>query len=377
MSDISRRLALKSILLGLPVAGACGWRRSPAGQGRPPTPFFRHPLDSLDSLDLHASRAEIVRVGEGSTLSLNGLVTLPSLELAAGSIEVDIKAGEGSCYPGVVFRLLDTDNFELAYGVPQASGQPDAVQYDPVFNGSNTWQIYCGPSYQRSALVPREDWFTLRVDFQGRRAAVQVDDQAPLIVLPLAHGDAPGRVGLWTYGQAFFRDFRVSESRIGGFLDGSPAAPTPGAVLQWELPGVGTLTAEANGVLNLNRYLRPSEEPVTVLHRLDLPTARDVELGLGFSDQLALRLNGEVIFQGQNEFSGFESLGTRGWIDPERESVRCHLDAGANELAATVTMTEPFGWGMAVTVTPTGSDMHPPPPVVRVLPDPPPFAPNG
>jgi len=70
---------------------------------------------------------------------------------------------EAPCYPGIAFRVKDPGDLELAYVVPHASGQWDAIQYDPVFNGSNTWQVYHGPPYQAAATVPTGEWLTLRV----------------------------------------------------------------------------------------------------------------------------------------------------------------------------------------------------------------------
>ena len=351
MSGISRRLAIKSMLLGLPTAYGCRWRTGSTRSARVLAPFYENPLETLEGLEIHASEAEIVPMGNDLALSLNGMVVLPGLDLAEGCVEVDI-LGADSCYPGIAFHLRDTDNFELAYGVPHASGQPDAIQYDPVFNGSNTWQVYCGPGYQQSASVPQGRWFTLQVSFLARRAEVRIDSQAALLVNPLAHDRSAGRTGLWTYGRALFKNLRISGPLGSDFLPGDPVAIAPGTISEWTLPGVGNLACEPNGVLNLNRYLRRSDGPVTVIHKLHMPASQEVELGLGYSDRLILRLDGETVFEGQNEFSGFESLGTRGWIVPGSETVVCHLGAGSHELAATVAATEPFGWGLAVTATP-------------------------
>jgi len=319
-------------------------------------PDYSNPLGSLDDLELHASEAEIVQVGGNSALALDGLAVLPRLDLVDGSVQVDILGGTDSCYPGIAFHLLNPESFELAYGVPHASDQPDAVQYDPVFNGSNTWQVYCGPGYQRSASVPRNEWFRLTVSVFGRRASVQIDDQTPLLVDPLAHKQKSGRIGLWTFGRALFKNLRISETPRSDLSQGDPVVAVPGTISDWTLPGLGNLACEANGVLNLNRYLRSSDGPVTVTHRFHIPTFQEVEFGVGYSDQLTLRLDGKTILEGQNEFSGFETLETRGWIVPGRETVVCHLDAGFHELAATVAATEPFGWGLVVIVTPNASD---------------------
>ncbi|MFC1662001.1 hypothetical protein ACFL3S_11225 [Gemmatimonadota bacterium] len=350
MPVISRRLALKTMLVGLPLTHACTSKNARPHSQPTSTPSYENPLESLDGLEIHASAAEIVRVGGESVLSLDGLVVHPSFDLQEACVEVEVLA-KGSCYPGIGFHLSDADDFELTYAVPHASGQPDAIQYDPIFNGSNTWQIYNGPAFQRSASVPQEVWFTLRVDFTPGRAAVRIDGQPPLVIDPLAHGRRSGRIGLWTYGPALFKNLGVSAPAPLDAMSGYPQVKKPGTISEWMLPGVGIITCEANGVLNLNRYLRPSEEPVSVLHSFHMPASQDVEFGLGFSDELILQLDGETIFQGENKFSGFESLMTRGWIVPESRKTKCHLAAGSHVLSATVRVTEPFGWGLTVTST--------------------------
>jgi hypothetical protein len=86
--------------------------------------------------------------GEGPSLLLH-----PDLSLPQGRIEVDAGA-EGTAFPGIAFRAADTQNYELAYAQPHTSGKWDALQYDPVFHGSNTWQLHFGDGAYKSAQVP-------------------------------------------------------------------------------------------------------------------------------------------------------------------------------------------------------------------------------
>ncbi len=134
------------------------------------TPAYENDLTHLDELDVHASAAEVVAWNGRRALRLtNGLVMMPGLEVADGSVEVQIGA-EGPAYPGIAFRIGDTLNYELAYAQPHTSGLWDALQYDPVFHGSNTWQLYHGRAYQKRVVVPTGEWFGLRVDVKGDQA---------------------------------------------------------------------------------------------------------------------------------------------------------------------------------------------------------------
>ena len=322
------------------------------------TVFASYALDSIDSIDeltQHASTAEVVEVLGGRALRLEGLLLVPGVELDNVGIEVEILA-EKACYPGIVFRFTDRMNYELAYAVPHANGQPDAIQYDPVFGGSNTWQLHTGPAYQQNAQVAMGEWFTLRLNVEGERAVVQVGDQPPLVVERLSHRTRRGRVGLWTFRPAYFRNLKVTLHRALDHLTGvAPAAP-PKTITEWHLEGTGAVTCEPNGVLNLNRFLASTPDEVRLRRRFEAGSAGEVELGVGFSDTLALRLDGELVFEGSNTFKGFDVLASRGWVEVGPEPVRAHVKVGEHEIEATIKMTEPFGWGQIITLS--GPDLR-------------------
>ena len=100
-----------------------------------------------DELFVRDPKPEICEWQGQEALSLSGqgasLLVVPDLSLSRGWIEADI-GSDGTAYPGIVFRVRDSLNYELAYIQPHTSGQWDALQYDPVFHGSNTWQLYYG-----------------------------------------------------------------------------------------------------------------------------------------------------------------------------------------------------------------------------------------
>jgi len=103
---------------------------------------------SLLDLETRATQAEVVTWQGRKALRLeDGLALIPDQRATDASVGVLIGV-DGPAYPGVAFRVADVLNFELAYAVPHVSGQWDALQYDPVFHGSNTWQVYHGQSYK-------------------------------------------------------------------------------------------------------------------------------------------------------------------------------------------------------------------------------------
>ena len=58
-----------------------------------------------------------------------------------GIIEMDICFSEARGFPGIYFRIVDDLNAEEFYLRPHQSGNPDAFQYTPMFNGIAAWQL--------------------------------------------------------------------------------------------------------------------------------------------------------------------------------------------------------------------------------------------
>jgi len=285
----------------------------------------------------------------------NGLALVPGHRATDASIEV-LMGADGPAYPGVAFRLADVLNFELAYAVPHVSGQWDALQYDPVFHGSNTWQVYHGPSYQRATQVPAGRWFRLKVDFHGARAAVSVDGQPPLVVERLAHPTEAGLLGLWTYRPAYFCDLRVSTGDGLDIPQGEMPSAAEGTVEAWFMEGYGVVVCEPNGVLNLNRYLPISLGEARLTRRFEMSEEGAVRFEFGFSDALSLELDGQVIFSGEHTFKGFEDRAARGYAELGMQSLQQGLSPGRHYLTAVLQVSEPFGWGLALAVH--GEGLH-------------------
>jgi hypothetical protein len=254
--------------------------------------LLKDTLTNLLDLDIHAAQAEAVTWQGRQSLRLeDGLALVPPHRLTDASIQVLIGA-DGPAYPGVAFRLADVLNFELAYAVPHVSGEWDTLQYDPVFHGSNTWQVSHGPSYQRAAQVPTGRWFWLKVDYCGTRAAVSVDGQPPLVVERLAQPVTAGLFGLWTYRPAYFCNLRVSTCDRLEVPRGEMPGAAEGTVRAWFVEGYGVVTCEPNGLLNLNRYLPISRGDARLIRRFEMSEAGAVTFDFGFSDALSLELDG-------------------------------------------------------------------------------------
>jgi hypothetical protein len=215
-----------------------------------------------------------------------------------------------------------------------------------VFHHSNTWQVYHGPCYQHPAAVPTGCWFRLSLDVKGERAAVSVDDQPPLVVEKLAYSPAAGKVGVWTYLPAYFRDLRVYPGRDISYNGEFPRHPE-GIIANWQLRGVGEVAVEPNGSLNLNRWLPITTSPAHLAHRFSLSQGRQVEFAFGFSDFLTLAVDEQSIFDGENLWQGMQTgYDTHGYIIAGQQRASRWLDAGEHEITAELAASEGFGWGL-------------------------------
>jgi len=67
--------------------------------------------------------------------------------LRDGTIEFDLWVEEERNFSGVYFRAVDNANNEHFYVRQHQSGNPDATQYTPVYNGVSGWQIYVGAGF--------------------------------------------------------------------------------------------------------------------------------------------------------------------------------------------------------------------------------------
>jgi hypothetical protein len=261
---------------------------------------------------------------------------------------------EGAAYAGIAFRVADAANYELAYAVPHASGQWDAIQYDPVFHASNTWQLYHGPAYQAAMTVPTGRWFRLEVTYCGQRAAIAVDGQPPLVVQRLAHATGPGWLGLWTFRPTYFAELRVATVSALDVPQGPAPLAVPATVEAWFAEGYGVVACEPSGVLNLNRYLPAATGEVRLLRRFEAREGGEVAISFGYSDALTLELDGREIYAGERTFTGFADRSSRGYAELGDVSLRQNVGPGTHDLAAVLRVCEGFGWGMVLSAQGAG-----------------------
>jgi hypothetical protein len=272
--------------------------------------FFTVPvgLAQNDIIDFESDRWEL-KDGEiveylGRTC-LSGYATLKDVVFENGTIEVDIVVKDNKVrgYPGIIFRMQSPENYERFYIRPhRASLYPDALQYMPVFNGVECWQLYNGDGYTANADIPGQQWIHVRMEISGSQARIYLENaEQPSLVIPrLKHGASQGTLGLMGQrgGSAYFSNFKYT---IDNTLRFDPPAEenTPlGMITEWELSQTfkaseidferppeeqelrdmawQEVQCEPSGLVNIARYVgRSGREPDCIWARATISAEKD------------------------------------------------------------------------------------------------------
>jgi sugar lactone lactonase YvrE len=305
-------------------------------------------------------------------LTLTGDAFLKDVEFENGVVEVDLACKEGRVFPTIVFRRQDGANYEEFYVRPHKSGEPDALQYTPVFNDISAWQLYYGEGYTAAWNLPTNEWIHLKLELKGKQARVYVGDteRPALVIDDLKLEQTKGGLGLKVTGPigvAYFSDFKF---RPDDSLKFDPPAETEtpfGMIMKWELsqsfpynllerktyPPQDMLAqvdwkeiaGEPTGLVNVSRYAKKGPVvPGIVLARTAIHAEQEktMELQFGYSDVVSIFLNEQLFFHASNVFQSRDPFfqGRVGLFD----SVYLPLKKGSNELL--LLLAESMGgWG--------------------------------
>jgi hypothetical protein len=303
--------------------------------------------------------------------SLVGQADLKDITFEDGVIEVDIAVDGSRCFPGIAFRTQEERNLELFYMRPHKPKMPDALQYTPVSNGLSSWQLYNGRGFTAAADFPYGEWIHLRLEVSGTRARLYLgdDDNPALVIHDLKHGLSKGGVGLRAPagGQVHFANFEIRETVERDFGPSPKFAPGKDMITSWhisqafsvsdidrarplEAQELGDLKWQAveagpDGLVDVARFVtKKPQVGEVVLARAVVESDRDEtqRLAFGYSDEVSLFVNGELLFRGNGAFRSRDEQfqGIVGLHD----AVYPRLRKGSNEILLMV--AETFGgWG--------------------------------
>lgn len=344
-----------------------------------------HPMDAARWTFFDAGARAAPYLGQPSLFLNDGLALVRDSSMGDGTIDVDIAMHGHASFAGIAFRADSETNYELIYVRPHRSRQPDALQYTPILDGSEAWQLYSGPGYTAAAELPANRWVHLRVVVAGYSARVFVDGatEPQLVVTDLKRPWARGRVGLWgRLGGANFANFTFTPASTTAPPAPTPARPAEQLLVDWELSpafetakvapdrlpgersGWAQVRAEPSGILNIARHRRsvqtaasPQTSRDLVFARATITSvqARRAKLVFGYSDAVHIFLNGRLLYAGESAFRsrdpGFLGIASLG-----PDALYVDLVPGQNELIFAV--TESFGgWGLLARLEPMGPNL--------------------
>jgi len=321
-------------------------------------------------------------------LSLDGAAAVvKDFEMRDGVIDVDIATPAKRGFFGIQFRMDEKGaNGEWIYLRQHKSGLPDAMQYTPVLNTGANWQIYNGAGFTGAVDIPRDVWFHLRLEVTGAQAKLYVKDmdKPALEMNDLKSGVQKGQIALYVLtGATYFSNFEVHTTPDVPWERHFPATPG-GTITKWSIsPDYDALArnlerplsaaeastiqwqdveAEAPGFVVLYRYrqaphlqvtfatdfskrLDPQPGTKVIYAKTNIDSDRDQvkKLFLGYSDDVSVFLNGQILFRGRSA-QNFRDPGFLGIMNQENDAIYLPLKKGKNELMLAVSELG-GGWG--------------------------------
>ena len=156
--------------------------------------------DSLWEIQAQEFRVETYK-GRESLYMRDGTAWMKGVEFQDGVIEMDVAAPAIQGFHGIRFRAVTPFDHEHVYIRPHLSGKSDAVQYNPIYHGISSWQLYSEPRYALPVSIEADRWIHVRIAVQGSRMELSVDGE--LLVFPeLVRDPESGAFGISSSGAA-------------------------------------------------------------------------------------------------------------------------------------------------------------------------------
>ncbi len=320
--------------------------------------------------------------GKDALRMRSGRAIRRDVEFQDGTIEFDMLVTPHRSFVYLQFRIEDDGEYEDLYFRPHKSALPDAIQYSPVYRGASNWQLYHGPGSTAAAEFTPNTWQHVKVVVRGHQAAVFVGDgtEPQLVISPLAREPRKGYIALRGFAPrgipeavpiANFANLVIRPGEVPYDFSGADPTipPVPGAITEWyvsptflppaevpgELPadilaamGWSPLPTDPSGLLVLWKHRAPpaGSRQAAALARVTIQAqeADTRRFDFGYSDVVAVYLNGQLLFSGDASYS-FNFPRRQGLITPDQGSLYLPLRKGKNELVLAV--AETFGgWGL-------------------------------
>jgi len=298
-----------------------------------------------------------------------GIAYLDGLTFENGVIECDLFSPTDKAYLGLVFRIGALDNFECIYFQPHTSGKWDAIQYDPIFNSSPTWQLFSSKGYQAVAEIPVQKWFHVKIKVLNDSAKVYLNkSKTPALSVKLKHKIKSGSAGVYSYHPAVFKNLKITKLETNPKCKNAltPHATNQPYISQWHISEPydnyyqaqsiqelsksqnkwSKINADEDNLINLNQHFTKTPKGNTVLAKVTIhsESTQNKQLKIGYSDKVRVCLNSDMLFKGDNSYKASARYEDRGYVLDGQTTIELPLKKGVNELLIELA-EDKFGWG--------------------------------
>ena len=299
---------------------------------------------------------------------------LKDVEFTNGTIEFDVELNDPG-FVGINFResvdRKEAENFYVRAFWPVSPFSRTTLQYATIVDGNLLWDLT--DDYQAAATIRQEGWNHIKLVISGRQMMVYVNDlQTPAMHVPILEGMLNSG-GISLSGNAVFSNLVIrpnvteelpskpgydptqNDSRyLRSWMVTEPTTfPFERAIVNSDIPDSTTswtpITAEHRSLINLSRHfgITPEGERRLVWLKTTITseTVQQRRLDFGFSDEVWILINGQILLVDKNYFGSPGMKEPRGRCTIENASVMLPLREGENELMIGVANNF-FGWGI-------------------------------
>lgn len=381
------KVTLMMLFLALGIASAYGQHKRADSPGKEETREIKIPMEPA-YWKYDTARTEFVSYKNAKAVKgKNGQgyqIFLKDYTFGNGTIEFDVELS-GAGFPGINFRMSSDDkNGENFYIRSFGPVQPEirtTLQYAALIDGMSIWDLT--DEYQSGAVIFQEKWNHVKLVISGKQMRAYVNDmRKPALVVPELEGRRDSG-GISLTGNVIYANLVIKPGATEGlspkagynstsndtrylrnWLVSSPhdfpfgkevILPLPsmyGTLRATELPDSTTkwseIHAESRGIINLNRIYGHKEKDARrfawIKTTIESDTVQDRTLSFGFSDEVWVFLNGQILYVDKNYF-GTPEQKSKGRCTIENTSFKLPLKEGKNEIMIGLANYF-YGWGI-------------------------------
>lgn len=311
---------------------------------------------------------------------------LKNQSFSDGTIEFDVDLNGGIGFPGINFRQSadrkQAENFYIRSFGPVTPEVRTTVQYAAVMDGMSIWDL--SDEYQGGAKINQQGWNHVKLVVAGKQMRAYVNDmKLPVLIVPELEGsETKGGISLTgnvvyanlmlkpgaTEGlnpdagynstlndTRYIRNWMVSPSKpfpfgreliiaLPSMYGKLNASDLPDSSMQWS-----PIKAETRAMVNLSRiYGHISDDARRIAWlktTVESDKAQDRVLSFGYSDEVWLFINGQILYTGKNYFGTPEQKEPSARCTIENSHFTLPLKEGKNEIMIGLANYF-YGWGI-------------------------------